>query len=262
MRRLGNARDLSGKRGESRRRSLVTWRRHLLIQRAAGYVEVKTPQLMNSKFWEASGHWDKYRENMFVTESEKRDYALKPMNCPGHILIYKQGVKSYRDLPLRFGEFGQCHRNEPTGGLHGIMRVRAFTQDDGHIFCTEDQIQSEVSTFIDMLYAVYKDFGFEDVIIKLSTRPENRVGDDSVWDKAEHALELALNNKGLDWDLQQRAELAVKEEIDKVSTSLNIKNGASIALDTNTGEILTMVGSKDFFDKNIDAFELFSKYDA
>lgn len=170
--------------------------------RVNGYAEVKTPQLVDRTLWEKSGHWDKFGAMIFTTHSEHRDYAVKPMNCPCHVQIYNQGLKSYKDLPIRLAEFGSCHRNEPSGTLHGLMRVRNFVQDDAHIFCTEEQIQSEVATFIDMLYAVYKDFGFEEVIIKLSTRPENRVGDDSVWDKAEHALELALNTKGLDWDLQ------------------------------------------------------------
>ena len=158
------------------------------VYRDNGYLEVKGPQILDQKLWEKTGHWDKYRENMFVTESEKRDYALKPMNCPGHIIIFKQGIKSYRDLPLRFGEFGQCHRNEPSGGLHGIMRVRAFTQDDGHIFCTEDQIQDEVVAFTKLLQNVYKDFGFTDIIYKLSTRPEKRLGSEESWDLAETAL--------------------------------------------------------------------------
>lgn len=170
--------------------------------RVNGYAEVKTPQLVDRTLWEKSGHWDKFGAMIFTTHSENRDYAVKPMNCPCHIQIYNQGLRSYRDLPVRLAEFGSCHRNEPSGTLHGLMRVRNFVQDDAHIFCTEEQIQSEVSTFIDMLFAVYKDFGFEEVIIKLSTRPENRVGDDAVWDKAENALELALNNKGLAWDLQ------------------------------------------------------------
>ncbi len=170
--------------------------------RVNGYAEVKTPQLVDRSLWEKSGHWDKFGAMIFTTHSENRDYAVKPMNCPCHIQIYNQGLRSYRDLPIRLAEFGSCHRNEPSGTLHGLMRVRNFVQDDAHIFCTEEQIQSEVSTFIDMLFAVYKDFGFEEVIIKLSTRPENRVGDDSVWDKAESALELALNNKGLAWELQ------------------------------------------------------------
>jgi threonyl-tRNA synthetase len=167
-----------------------------------GYEEVHTPQLVDRVLWEKSGHWAKFRDDMFTTESENRDYAVKPMNCPCHIQIYNQGLKSYRDLPLRMSEFGSCHRNEPSGTLHGLMRLRNFVQDDAHIFCTEDQIQSEVSQFIDLLFEVYADFGFTDVIIKLSTRPEQRVGSDEVWDKAEHALEKALNAKGLDWDLQ------------------------------------------------------------
>ena len=170
--------------------------------RVNGYGEVKTPQLVDRTLWEKSGHWDKFGAMIFTTHSEHRDYAIKPMNCPCHVQIYNQGIKSYRDLPIRIAEFGSCHRNEPSGTLHGLMRVRNFVQDDAHIFCTENQIQEEVSVFIDMLFSVYKDFGFEEVIMKLSTRPENRVGDDSVWDKAESALELALNNKGLKWDLQ------------------------------------------------------------
>ena len=165
-----------------------------------GYQEVKGPQILDQSLWEKTGHWDKYRENMFVTESEKRDYALKPMNCPGHILIFKQGIKSYRDLPLRFGEFGQCHRNEPTGGLHGIMRVRAFTQDDGHIFCTEDQIQAEVIAFTTLLQKVYADFGFKNIIYKLSTRPEKRIGSEESWDKAEAALAAGLKASGCDFE--------------------------------------------------------------
>ncbi len=172
------------------------------ILRENGYQEVKTPQVVDRSLWEKSGHWDKFGDMMFTTHSENRDYAVKPMNCPCHVQIFNQGLKSYRELPLRMAEFGSCHRNEPSGTLHGLMRVRNFTQDDAHIFCTEDQIQSEVSEFIDLLYKVYADFGFEDVIIKLSTRPEQRVGSDEVWDKAEHALEQALNSKGLAWDLQ------------------------------------------------------------
>ncbi|TAK62315.1 threonine--tRNA ligase [Methylobacter sp.] len=170
--------------------------------RVNGYGEVRTPQVVDRSLWEKSGHWEKFGDMIFTTHSENRDYAIKPMNCPCHVQIYNQGLKSYRDLPIRLAEFGSCHRNEPSGTLHGLMRVRNFVQDDAHIFCTEGQIQDEVSTFIDMLFDVYKDFGFEEVIIKLSTRPANRVGDDSVWDKAENALELALNTKGLKWDLQ------------------------------------------------------------
>jgi threonyl-tRNA synthetase len=162
------------------------------VYRDNGYHEVKGPQLLDRTLWEKTGHWDKYRENMFTTESEKRDYALKPMNCPGHVLIYKHGIKSYRDLPLRFGEFGQCHRNEPTGGLHGLMRVRGFTQDDGHIFCTEDHILSECVAFTALLQRVYKDFGFTDIVYKVATRPDARIGSDQVWDKAEAALIASL----------------------------------------------------------------------
>jgi threonyl-tRNA synthetase len=169
------------------------------VYRDNGYQEVKGPQILDQGLWEKTGHWGKYRENMFVTESEKRDYALKPMNCPGHILIFKQGIKSYRDLPLRYGEFGQCHRNEPTGGLHGIMRVRAFTQDDGHIFCTEDMILDECVAYTALLQAVYKDFGFTDIIYKVATRPEARIGSDESWDKAEFALMESLRRSGCDF---------------------------------------------------------------
>jgi threonyl-tRNA synthetase len=170
--------------------------------RQHNYQEVRTPQVVDRSLWERSGHWDKFRENMFTTHSENRDYAVKPMNCPCHIQVFNQGLKSYRDLPLRMAEFGSCHRNEPSGTLHGLMRVRNFTQDDAHIFCTEEQIQTEVAQFNDLLFEVYKDFGFDEVLIKLSTRPAQRVGSDEVWDKAEHALEKALNTLGLDWDLQ------------------------------------------------------------
>jgi len=170
------------------------------VYRDNGYQEVKGPQILDKALWEKTGHWDKYRENMFTTESEKRDYALKPMNCPGHILIFKQGIKSYRELPLRYGEFGQCHRNEPTGGLHGIMRVRGFTQDDGHIFCTEEQIQGEVKAFTTLLQKVYKDFGFTDIIYKLSTRPEKRIGSEESWDRAEAALAEGLRASGCEFE--------------------------------------------------------------
>ena len=169
------------------------------VYRDNGYLEVKGPQILDQGLWEKTGHWDKYRENMFVTESEKRDYALKPMNCPGHLIIFNQGIKSYRDLPLRFGEFGQCHRNEPSGGLHGIMRVRAFTQDDGHIFCTQEQIQAEVIAFTTLLQKVYKDFGYIDIIYKLSTRPEKRIGSEESWDRAENALAEGLKASGCDF---------------------------------------------------------------
>ncbi|MFQ5470742.1 MAG: threonine--tRNA ligase [Gammaproteobacteria bacterium] len=172
------------------------------LLRENDYIEVRTPQVVDRSLWEKSGHWEKFSEDMFTTHSENRDYAIKPMNCPCHVQIYNQGLKSYRDLPLRMAEFGSCLRNEASGTLHGLMRLRNFVQDDAHIFCTEEQIQDEVSTFIDMLYAVYADFGFTEIIIKLSTRPESRVGEDALWDKAEHALEQALNAKQLEWDLQ------------------------------------------------------------
>ena len=166
-----------------------------------GYLEVKGPQIIDKTLWEKTGHWDKYRENMFTTESEKRDYALKPMNCPGHILIFKQGIKSYRDLPLRYGEFGQCHRNEPSGGLHGIMRVRGFTQDDGHIFCTEDQILNECVNYTALLQMVYTDFGFKNIIYKVATRPAQRIGSDDIWDKAEAALIESLKASGCEFEI-------------------------------------------------------------
>ena len=171
------------------------------VYRDNGYMEVKGPQILDKGLWEKTGHWDKYRDNMFTTESEKREYALKPMNCPGHIQIFKQGIKSYRDLPLRYGEFGQCHRNEPTGGLHGIMRVRAFTQDDGHIFCTEDDILNECETYTTLLQKVYKDFGFNNIIYKVATRPEQRIGSDESWDKAEHALMESLRRSGCEFEV-------------------------------------------------------------
>ena len=169
------------------------------VYRDNGYQEVKGPQVLDQGLWEKTGHWDKYRENMFTTESEKRDYALKPMNCPGHILIFKQGIKSYRDLPLRYGEFGQCHRNEPTGGLHGIMRVRGFTQDDGHIFCTEAMILGECVAYTALLQKVYADFGFSDIVYKVATRPAQRIGSDEIWDKAEAALIESLKRSGCDF---------------------------------------------------------------
>jgi len=181
-------------------REVEQYIRNILKQN--NYSEVRTPQVVDRSLWEKSGHWEKFSDDMFTTHSENRDYAIKPMNCPCHVQIYNQGLKSYRDLPLRMAEFGSCLRNEPSGTLHGLMRLRNFVQDDAHIFCTEAQIQDEVAAFIDLLYQVYADFGFNEIIIKLSTRPENRVGDDAVWDKAEHALEQALNTKGLAWDLQ------------------------------------------------------------
>jgi len=173
------------------------------VYRDNGYLEVHTPEILDRTLWEKSGHWDKFGDSMFTTNSESRDYAIKPMNCPGHVQIYKHSLKSYRDLPLRLAEFGSCHRNEPSGTLHGIMRVRNFVQDDAHIFCTPEQIQSEVSDFIDLTFKVYKRFGFENIDIKLSTRPEIRVGSDEVWDKSEAALAEALNAKGIEWELQE-----------------------------------------------------------
>jgi threonyl-tRNA synthetase len=172
------------------------------VQNDAGYLEIKTPQVVDRVLWEKSGHWEHYSDAMFVTESEKRTYAVKPMNCPCHIQVFNQGLKSYRDLPMRLAEFGCCHRNEPSGALHGIMRVRGFTQDDAHIFCAENQIRKEAADFIKLTLGVYKDFGFDDVEMKLSTRPEGRIGDEALWDQAESALEDALNEAGLTWELQ------------------------------------------------------------
>ncbi len=166
------------------------------------YLEIKTPQAVDKSLWEKSGHWEKFRDDMFTTASENRTYAIKPMNCPCHIQVFNQGLKSYKDLPIRLAEFGSCHRNEPSGALHGLMRVRNFTQDDAHIFCTEEQIQEEVSTFIDLVFEVYKTFGFDEIIIKLSTRPEKRVGSEDIWDKSEEALTKALDHKNLTWELQ------------------------------------------------------------
>jgi len=188
------------------------------------YQEVKAPQVLDRSLWEKSGHWEKFKDDMFTTESENRTYAVKPMNCPGHILIYNQGLKSYRDLPLRIAEFGSCHRNEPSGALHGLMRVRGFTQDDAHVFCTEDQIQDEVAILIDMIYQVYADFGFEKIEIKLSTRPEKRVGSDEIWDKAEQALADALKSKGIEFELQPgegafygpKIEFSLRDCLDRV----------------------------------------------
>jgi threonyl-tRNA synthetase len=191
---------------------------------ASGYREVKTPQVMDRVLWERSGHWENYREHMFTTHSEHRDYAVKPMNCPGHVQIFNHGLKSYRDLPLRLAEFGSCHRNEPSGALHGIMRVRGFTQDDAHIFCREDQVQGEAADFIDLLQRIYADFGFHDILIKLSTRPEKRIGSDEVWDRAEAALGAALDAKGLAWETNPgegafygpKIEFSLKDSIGRV----------------------------------------------
>ena len=188
-----------------------------------GYLEVHTPEVLDRTLWEKSGHWDKFGDSMFTTHSENRDYAIKPMNCPGHVQIYKHSLKSYRDLPLRLAEFGSCHRNEPSGTLHGMMRVRNFVQDDAHIFCTPEQIQSEVSNFIDLTFEVYKHFGFENIDIKLSTRPEVRVGSDEVWDKAEASLAETLDAKGINWELQEgegafygpKVEFVLKDCLDR-----------------------------------------------
>ncbi|MDE1897450.1 MAG: threonine--tRNA ligase [Xanthomonadaceae bacterium] len=170
------------------------------VYKASGYQEVRCPQILDVSLWKRSGHWDNYKENMFFTESEKRDYAVKPMNCPGHVQIYNAGLHSYRDLPIRYGEFGACHRNEPSGALHGIMRVRAFTQDDGHIFCTEDQIEAEVTAFHRQAMQVYADFGFSDIALKIALRPDQRIGADAVWDKAEEALRAALTACDISWE--------------------------------------------------------------
>ena len=185
------------------------WRIYIEVQnyirqmlRERGYQEIHTPQIVDRSLWERSGHWEKFRADMFTTASENRDYAIKPMNCPCHIQVYNQGLRSYRDLPLRLAEFGSCHRNEPSGTLHGLMRVRNFVQDDAHIFCTEEQIQAEVSAFMDLLFEVYADFGFTEVQLALATRPEQRVGSDEVWDKAEQALEVALDRTGRPWTLK------------------------------------------------------------
>ncbi|MBI2311125.1 MAG: threonine--tRNA ligase [Betaproteobacteria bacterium] len=194
------------------------------VLREGGYQEVRTPQVLDRSLWERSGHWENFRENMFTTNSENRDYAVKPMNCPGHIQIFNQGLRSYRDLPLRLAEFGSCHRNEPSGALHGLMRVRAFVQDDAHIFCMENQIEEEVIRFIDLLQKVYRDFGFTDILVKLSTRPPKRVGTGEQWDKAEVALETALNHKGLKWELQPgegafygpKIEFSLKDSLGRV----------------------------------------------
>ncbi len=190
----------------------------------AGYQEVRTPMVMDRVLWEKSGHWENYREHMFTTASENRDYAVKPMNCPGHVQIFNQGLRSYRDLPLRLAEFGSCHRNEPSGALHGIMRVRAFTQDDAHIFCREDQVQQEAADFIELLQRVYADFGFTDILVKLSTRPVKRIGEDATWDRAEASLSAALEGKALAWEINPgegafygpKIEFSLKDSIGRV----------------------------------------------
>ncbi len=222
-----------------------------------GYQEIRTPQVLDKTLWERSGHWENFRENMFTTNAEERHFAIKPMNCPGHVQIFNQGLRSYRDLPLRLAEFGSCHRNEPSGALHGVMRVRSFTQDDAHIFCTEEQVQTEVVKFIDLLQIVYSDFGFDQVLVKLSTRPEKRVGSEIQWNKAEAALEAALNEKRLDWDLQPgegafygpKIEFSLKDCIGRVwqcgtlqlDFSMPDRLGAEYVAEDNTKHVPVML---------------------
>ena len=222
-----------------------------------GYQEVRTPLIMDRALWERSGHWENYREHMFTTGSENRDYAVKPMNCPGHVQIFNQGLRSYRDLPLRLAEFGSCHRNEPSGALHGIMRVRGFVQDDAHIFSTEEQVQGEAADFIALLQRVYKDFGFEEILIKLATRPEKRIGSDEAWDKAEAALAKALDSKNLVWQLSPnegafygpKIEFSLKDSIGRVwqcgtlqlDFALPARLGAEYAAEDNTRRVPVML---------------------
>jgi threonyl-tRNA synthetase len=216
----------------------------------AGYLEIKCPQILDRSLWEKSGHWEHYKDNMFTTASENREYAVKPMNCPGHVQVFNSGLRSYRDLPLRYGEFGSCHRNESSGSLHGLLRVRGFTQDDGHIFCTEDQIQEEVFAFTQKLLEVYKDFGFDNVIYRLSTRPANRVGSDESWDKAEKALSDALDRTGVSWELLPgegafygpKIEYSLKDSLGRVwqcgtiqvDFNMPVRLGAEYVADDNT----------------------------
>jgi threonyl-tRNA synthetase len=233
-----------------------------------GYQEVKAPQILDRTLWEKTGHWENYRENMFVTESENRSYALKPMNCPGHVQIYNSGMRSYRDLPLRYGEFGQCHRNEPSGALHGIMRVRGFTQDDGHIFCTENQIQEEVKAFHQQAMEVYKDFGFSEISIKIALRPDSRIGSDETWDRAEDTLRSALRACGVTWEelpgegafYGPKIEYHLKDSLGRpwqvgtmqVDFSMPGRLGAEYVADDNTRKVPVMlhraiVGSMERF---------------
>lgn len=221
------------------------------------YQEIRTPQVLDKDLWVRSGHWENFRENMFTTNSEERQFAIKPMNCPGHVQVFNQGLKSYRDLPVRLAEFGSCHRNEASGALHGIMRVRSFTQDDAHIFCTENQVQGEVVEFIDLLQKVYKDFGFDHILVKLSTRPTKRVGTEVQWDKAEAALEAALVDKQLDWDLQPgegafygpKIEFSLKDCIGRVwqcgtlqlDFSMPDRLGAEYVAEDNTRQVPVML---------------------
>jgi len=242
-------------------RGWVIWQQIEQYMRARfveyGYQEVRTPAVMDRSLWEKSGHWENYRDNMFTTASENRDYAVKPMNCPGHVQIFNSGLHSYRDLPLRLAEFGSCHRNEPSGALHGIMRVRGFTQDDAHIFCTEEQVEQEVADFIVMLQKVYADFGFDDVLVKLSTRPEKRVGSDESWDRAEAALAAALEKNGLAFDLQPgegafygpRIESTLKDTLGRLwqcgtiqlDFNLPVRLGAEYVAEDNSRKIPVML---------------------
>ncbi|MBY0439529.1 MAG: threonine--tRNA ligase [Burkholderiales bacterium] len=224
---------------------------------AGGYAEVKTPMVMDRVLWEKSGHWENYREHMFTTESENRDYAVKPMNCPGHVQIFNHGLRSYRELPLRLAEFGSCHRNEPSGALHGLMRVRGFVQDDAHIFCTDDQVQGEAGRFIDLLQKVYADFGFTDILIKLSTRPAKRIGSDEAWDRAEAALAASLDAKGLPWEANPgegafygpKIEFSLKDSIGRVwqcgtlqlDFALPGRLGAEYVAEDNTRKVPVML---------------------
>ncbi|MDR4651894.1 MAG: threonine--tRNA ligase [Nitrosomonas sp.] len=227
------------------------------VQNENEYQEIRTPQILDKELWKQSGHWDNFRENMFITDTEDRSFAIKPMNCPGHVQIFKQGLRSYRDLPMRLAEFGSCHRNEASGALHGIMRVRGFTQDDAHIFCTEDQIQGEVVKFINLLKFVYADFGFKDILVKLSTRPIKRVGTDNQWDKSESALEAALDQAGLEWELQPgegafygpKIEFALKDCIGRIwqcgtlqlDFSMPERLGAEYVAEDNTRQVPVML---------------------
>ena len=227
------------------------------ILRNNNYLEIRTPSVLDKSLWERSGHWENFRENMFVTQSEEREFAVKPMNCPGHVQVFKQGLKSYRDLPLRLAEFGSCHRNEPSGALHGIMRVRAFTQDDAHIFCAESQVQDEAVRFIDLLQEVYADFGFKEILVKLSTRPAKRVGSEEQWDKAEQALQSALSHKMLIWELQPgegafygpKIEFSLKDSIGRVwqcgtlqlDFSMPERLGAEFVAEDNTRKVPVML---------------------
>jgi len=227
------------------------------VLRDNGYLEIRTPSILDKGLWERSGHWENFRENMFVTQSEEREFAVKPMNCPGHVQVFRQGLKSYRDLPLRLAEFGSCHRNEPSGALHGIMRVRAFTQDDAHIFCTESQVQDEAVCFIDLLQQVYADFGFKEILVKLSTRAAKRVGSEEQWDKAEQALQSALGHKKLIWELQPgegafygpKIEFSLKDSIGRVwqcgtlqlDFSMPERLGAEYVAEDNTRKVPVML---------------------